>query len=221
MGKRKIQPQIPEIVLERLALYHCLLQEWIISRRTGSVTSKEISSILNLTDETVRRDLSFLDKSGGRPGVGYSIEELYKLLSDKLQMEPRVPVVVVGSVKTVEALLSIFNFEKFGFSPEGFFSENPNDEGRFFRGYTFYSIQNINGENIPDRARIALLATHPDWTQLAIDKLSEVGIKGILNLTPMIAAKYPDSVESIQLRYPCYLKVLLFKTGNKSVNSDS
>lgn len=205
--------RIPEVVLERLALYHCLLQDWIISGRTEPVTSKEISQALNLTDETVRRDLSFLESSTGKPGVGYEINELFEIIGEKLSMESRLPVVIIGSLKMVDALLGIFSLEKFGFSPEGFFSENPNDMGRLFRGFRVKSLLSLSRDELPANVRLAVVATSPEWTQHAIDKAAECGIRGILNLTPMVVSKIPRGVELIQLRYPCYLKILAYKTN--------
>lgn len=214
-NERKIKPQIPLVVLERLALYHFLLQDWIISGRTEPVTSKEISICLNLTDETVRRDLSFLDTNTGKPGVGYDPNDLFNVIGDRLALEARMPVIIVGSARMVDALLSIFSLEKFGFVPEGFFSENPGDSGKLFRGFKIKLLSELTKENIPPNVRLGIIATHPDWTQFTIDTLARAGIKGILNITPTVVTKIPKGVELIQLRYPCYLKILAFKTSGK------
>jgi redox-sensing transcriptional repressor len=211
--KIKLRPPIPEVVLERLALYHCLLQDWLISGRTEPVTSREISQALNLTDETVRRDLSFLETSTGKPGVGYEINELFEVIGEKLAMESRLPVLFIGSLRMVDALLGIFSLEKFGFTPEGFFSENPGDAGKLFRGFRVKSLLSLSKDEIPRGVRLAIIATSPEWTQHAIEKAAECGIKGILNLTPMVVSKIPRGVELVQLRYPCYLKILAYKTN--------
>lgn len=216
MGKSnglKIKTEIPEVVIERLVLYHCLLQDWIISGRTEAVTSKEISTALNLTDETVRRDISFLDASTGTPGVGYDLNELFEDISNKISVESRIPVIFVGSLKMMDALLGIFNLEKFGFVAEGFYSENPNDIGRLFRGFKIKALDDLNQDEISKNIRLAVVATQPEWVQYSIEMLSKKGITGILNLTPMVVSKAPEGVHLIQLRYPCYLKILAFKTN--------
>ncbi len=208
----KFEPQIPDVVLERLALYHCLLQEWILVNKNKPITSREIAKILGFTDETVRRDLSFLDKSSGKPGVGYDVFELYEKLSGKLGMEDRVSVVFAGTVDVIDSLSGILNLEKFGFVVEAIFSENPEDEGKIYRGIRVTSIDQISKDNIPDGSRLAVVVVHPSWLNFTMKKLNEAGIKGILNLTPSVVTIFPDGVEGIQLRYPCYLKVLQFKT---------
>lgn len=214
MDLKKSEPRIPDIVLERLALYHCLLQEWILTKRKQPVTSKEISRILGLTDETVRRDLSFLSQSGGKPGVGYDVEELFQIIGEKLSMEDRVPIVVVGSIEVLDTLLSIFELEKFGFIVEAVFSENPEDKGKAYRGVRIKSLDEIDADNIPEGCRLAVVMTHKNWANYSIEKLHQAGIKGVLNLTPMVVSTFPEGMEGIQLRYPCYLKVLLFKTSD-------
>jgi redox-sensing transcriptional repressor len=210
-----IEPQIPDVVLERLALYHCLLQEWLLIHKNRPITSREIARILGFTDETVRRDLSFLSKSGGKPGVGYDVQELYDILSDKLAMEDRVPVVFVGSLDLIESLSSILNLDKFGFIVEAIFSENPEDVGKVYRGVKVLSLDEIKKENLPEKSRLAVVMTHSNWLNFTMSRLKEAGVKGILNLTPSVVTLFPDGVEGIQLRYPCYLKVLQFKTKSK------
>lgn len=210
-----IEPQIPDVVLERLALYHCLLQEWLLIHKNRPITSREIAKILGFTDETVRRDLSFLSKSGGKPGVGYDVQELYDILSEKLAMEDRVPIVFVGSLDLIESLSSILNLDKFGFIVEAIFSENPEDVGKVYRGVKVLSLEEIKKDNLPEKCRLAVVITHSNWLNFTMNKLKEAGIKGILNLTPSVVTLFPDGVEGIQLRYPCYLKVLQFKTKSK------
>lgn len=209
------EPQIPDVVLERLALYHCLLQEWLLVNKNRPITSKEIAKILGFTDETVRRDLSFLSKSGGKPGVGYDVQELYEMLSEKLKMEDRVPVVFVGSLDLIESMSSILNLDKFGFVVEGIFSESPEDVGKVYRGIKVLSLDEINKENIPEGCRLAVVMTHANWLNFTMNKLKKAGVKGILNLTPSVITIFPEGTEGIQLRYPCYLKVLQFKTKGR------
>ncbi len=211
--RKRLTIDAPDVVLERLALYHCLLQEWLLGGRTKPITSRELAVALGLTDETVRRDLSFLKARGGKPGVGYDPRDLFGIIGKRLQMETRVPVLIVGSARIVEALFTIFSLEKFGFVAEAFYSENPQDAGKLFRGTEVRQLTTLPDHLGEHEAKLALLATHPDWTQYAIDALGGVGIKGILNLTPMVIANAPAGVDLMQLRYPCYLKVLAFKAS--------
>lgn len=210
-----IEPQIPDVVLERLALYHCFLQEWIMVNKDKPITSKEMAQILGLTDETVRRDLSFLSKTGGKPGVGYNVIELYELLSSKLKLEERLPIIFVGNLGLLEGLTDVLNFGKFGFVLEGVYSENPDDTGKLYYGLKVRPLEELTKDSIPSDCRLAVVMVHPQWLNFALNKLKEAGIKGVLNLTPSVVTPFPDGVDGIQIRYPCYLKVLQFKTLSK------
>lgn len=207
-----IEPQIPDVVIERLALYHCFLQEWILIYKDKPITSKEIAQILGLTDETVRRDLSFLDKTGGKPGVGYDVKELYGLLSQKLNLEERLPIIFIGNLNLLKGLSDVLNFAKFGFVVEGVFSENPEDVGELYYGLKVLSIEELNRENLPENCRLAVVMVHQQWLNYTLNKLKEAGIKGVLNFTPSVTTPFPEGVTGIQLRYPCYLKILQYKT---------
>lgn len=207
----KIEPQIPEVVLERLSLYHCLLQDWIINNPNKSITSREIANILGFTDETVRRDLSFLSKTTGKPGVGYDAFELYQLLSQKLKLKDRVPIVFVGSLSLLESLSEIFNFSKYGFYVEAVFSEKPEDSGKLYFGQKVKLISEIDSASISPECELAVVLVHPHWLQYALEKLKEAGIKGVLNFTPSVSTPFPEGITGVQLRYPCYLKMLQMK----------
>lgn len=207
-----IEPQIPDVVLERLALYHCFLQEWIMVNKDKPITSKEMAQILGLTDETVRRDLSFLSKTGGKPGVGYNVRELYELLSEKLNIEDRLPIIFVGNLNLLESLSDVLNFAKFGFFVEGVFSENPEDVGKLYYGIKVKALDELSKGSIPENCRLAVVMVHSQWLNYTFTKLKEAGIKGVLNFTPSVTTPFPEGMEGIQLRYPCYLKILQFKT---------
>jgi redox-sensing transcriptional repressor len=208
----RIEPQIPDVILERLALYHCLLQEWLISYRNKPITSKDIAEILGFTDETVRRDLSFLKKTGGKPGVGYDPQELYDILGKILDIEERLPIIFVGKLSLLESLTDVFNFVRFGFFIECIYSDHPDDVGKIYLGFKVKSLDELKPDDIPPNCRLAVVMVQNSFLNYTMKKLKEAGIKGILNFTPSVVNRFPEGIEGIQLRYPCYLKVLQHKT---------
>ncbi|HEY3375258.1 MAG TPA: winged-helix domain-containing protein [Candidatus Aquicultor sp.] len=203
----------PAAVLNRLALYHCLLTEWLVAGKKGTITSKEIAGALGLNEVTVRNDLSFIDNKPSKRGVGYSIEGLRHILSDFLSLPTLAPIAFIGSAKAINALFSFFLVEKYGFVSTAFFSEDPNDRGVVVNGKEVRPIEGISPELKSLGIKVAVVATHPSWVQHSINLLAEAGVKGVLVLTPSVVISAPEGTQVTQIRIPCDIKSLFHRVG--------
>lgn len=208
-GSARFKPT-PAAVLNRLALYHCLMSDWLSSGKNGSVTSRKLADTLGVTDATVRSDLSYLGEEIGVRGLGYSTENLKRELEKFLSLPTFAPVAFLGTAKTIDSILSFFSPEKFGFTITTFFSEDPNDTGATVNGCEIQPIGAIPSTVGSLGIKTAIIATDPSWAQYSVDLLAKAGIKGILILTPAIAVKAPDEVKIIQAGIPCNLKILFY-----------
>lgn len=213
---------VPEAVLRRLALYHCLLTDWLLAGKRGSVTSRELATALGLSEVTVRSDLSFLRNEVGVPGVGYKVDTLRHTLEEFLGLPPFAPVAFAGSSKVVSSLFSIFSAERFGFTTAAFFSEDPSDQGVAVNGRDVHSIDDIPRILGALKVKVAVVATQSAWVQHTVNKLAEAGVKGIMILTPAAAVDAPEGVTIRQLRIPCDLKALFFHASlSEDTDDDS
>jgi len=208
----KLKPT-PPAVLHRLALYHCLLTDWLLAGKKGAITSKEIASALGLNEVTVRNDLSFINEAPGKRGVGYSIDGLRQMLGDFLSLPPFAPVAYIGSAKVIDSLFSFFLVEKYGFISSAFFSEDPNDRGAVINGLEVQPIEAVVSQLSNSDIKVAVVVTHPSWVQHSINLLAEAGIKGILVLTPSVVIEAPEGVHVTQIRIPCDLKSLFHRVN--------
>ncbi|MDI6716201.1 MAG: winged-helix domain-containing protein [Actinomycetota bacterium] len=198
----------PPAVLQRMALYHCMLNDWVLLGRNELVTSKELADVLGVTDATVRSDLSYLNDGPGTPGVGYNIDELRKLLGDFLALPTFAPIAFVGSAKTVTSIFNFFSAERFGFVACAFFSEDPADKGAVINGHEVRPIDAILMVLGDMEIKVAIVATQPNWVQYSVDLLVKAGVKGLLILTPSLDVKAPKDVKVLHFRIPCDLKML-------------
>lgn len=66
--------KISEKVINRLTLYHCILQDFI-TKGEEYISSKQIATLLNIDDSQVRKDINILNNSG-KSRVGYIVKEL-------------------------------------------------------------------------------------------------------------------------------------------------
>lgn len=198
----------PESSVLRLSRYHCFLGELRCSGGDGRITSREIAQDLGVSDETVRRDLAYVQVQG-RPGAGYDTEELYQALRDFLALSAPQPFVAVGNVDVLKGLAITFPAEQFGMRAAAFFSERPEDIGAAVSGESVHSL-----ERIPEVVRglgitIGLVACAPTTVRETLDLLGRAGVSGVVMLTPVLRPEHPDGMAITYFRMPCALKSLV------------
>jgi redox-sensing transcriptional repressor len=197
----------PEASVLRLSRYHCFVGELIHSGDTKRLTSSRIAAELGVSDEAVRRDLSYVDVEG-RPGAGYAHRELYDALANFLDLSAGHPFAAVGNRRFLEGLSTVFPAETFGLRAVAYFSEDPEDFGR--------SIDGIQVRSLDDAAEvvsrlgvgIALVATAPEFVPDTLERLYAAGVGGALLLTPVLDTRHPEGMNVTFFRIPCTLKAL-------------
>jgi redox-sensing transcriptional repressor len=198
---------VSQSALLRLARYHCLLEELLHSTDTPSLTSREMSSQLGVTEESIRSDLSHVDIKG-RPGTGYDIEALHTALGGFLGLADVSPFIVVGSLPMLEALPIVFPATEFGMNPIAYFSERPQDTGSTVGGLEVRPLSEISALRSDLGNVTALVACDPGHVDAALQALSDAGVCGVLMLTPRIRPVHPDGMQVTYFRIPCALKSL-------------
>lgn len=202
--------RVPEATIYRLSLYHCYLGELL---RTGGanerITSRQMAAQLNVKEETVRRDISFVGEIG-RPGAGYAPRELFDAFTAFLGLSDHYPIVKVGTAKMLEALEVVFPPLAYGVDPVAYYSELPGDAGRMIGDVEVRQLTEIatlnDGREIP--VTVALVACAPGWVQVTLDLLASAGVEGVLLLTPAIKLNTPEGMNIRQIRMPCDIKSL-------------
>lgn len=197
----------PDASLYRLSLYHCFLGELIRSGAPPRITSRQLADELNIKEETVRRDISFVGDIG-RPGAGYKPESLYAALTEFLGLSEEYPVLAVGSARMLEALQVVFPAERYGVRFAAAYSEVPEDAGTVVSGITVQHLTEIPRLDPSLGLKVAFVACSPGWVQITIDLLAAAGISGVLLLTSAIRLNRPEGMTITQMRMPCDLKSL-------------
>lgn len=83
---------IPKPTLDRLKLYHRLLNE----TDQRYISSEEIAQRVGTNAEQVRKDLTYL-KTMGKPKVGYDVETLRQELEELFGVKKTTKVILVGA----------------------------------------------------------------------------------------------------------------------------
>lgn len=207
--------QIPIVVAFRLAEYHCLLTELIKNGRKENLTSKEIASYLGLSEEIVRKDLSFIPDEIGTPGLGYEPSKLYNAISKLLHLDRIHEIALVGSISTWKGITNFFDPRMYGFSVKYIFSDNPSEKGLYFDQIPIYSIEDIPKVIKNSEVETVIIACNLLWIKRAISLLHEAGVKGVLNLTPTALEEIPPDMYVSQILFPCEVKLILYHIHEK------
>lgn len=198
---------IPEATAYRLSLYHCLLGELKRSDPGSRIRSREISQRLEIKEETVRRDISFVGNVG-RPGSGYDVAELLQAIQTFLGLEDQYPIIRIGSVEMLQALEVVFPPEAYGVKPVAYFSENPGEVGTEINGLMVRHVNEIADLEPELGVTVALVACSPEWVQMVVDLCGKRGLAGVLLLTPKLSVDKPEGMTITQIRMPCDIKSL-------------
>ncbi|MBN1192622.1 MAG: hypothetical protein JXA36_02870 [Coriobacteriia bacterium] len=197
----------PDATLYRLSLYHCYLSELLRVGAPERITSRQLAQELNIKEETVRRDISFVGEIG-RPGAGYSPSILYAEFTKYLGLSEEYPIVKVGTVRMLDALRVVFPAEQYGVKPVAYFSELPEDVGLEVGGITMQHLTDIPKLDPALDVTVALVACSAGWVQITVDLLVSAGITGVLLLTPTVRLRRSPEMYVTQIRLPCDLKSL-------------
>ncbi len=200
----------PDATLYRLSLYHCYLSELIRVGAPARITSRAIAEELDIKEETVRRDISFVGDIG-RPGAGYEPEVLFREFTRFLGLSEEYPIVKIGSAAMLAALEVVFPPDRYGVKPAAYFSELPEDAGIVIGGITVQHITELPNLDPALGIGVALVACSPSWVQVVLDLLGQTSVKGVLLLTPAVRVTRPEGMSISQIRMPCDIKSLACK----------
>lgn len=176
--------KISEKVINRLTLYHCILQDFI-TKGEEYISSKQIATLLNIDDSQVRKDINILNNSG-KSRVGYIVKELKTSIEKTLGFSKTKKAFIIGAGNLGMALAKYDNFTSYGLNILALFD---NDEIKIGKEINSKKILNI--EELPKLAtehsvEIAILTVPGKYAQKTAEFITKSNIKYIWNFTPTV-----------------------------------
>ncbi len=184
--------KISEKVINRLTLYHCILDDYI-NKNIEFIASKQIAALLNIDDSQVRKDISILNNSG-KCRVGYIVKELKKSIETTLGFSKTKNAFIIGAGNLGMALAKYDNFTNYGLNIIALFDNDPKKIGNTVNNKLILDIKKLPNLSKKSNVDIAILTVPKNFAQTTADFLVEADIKYIWNFTPVVLS-VPKNVQ--------------------------
>lgn len=176
-----MEKRISSAVIHRMPRYYrhlCDLQDAGIVR----ISSGTLADRMGLTASQVRQDFNCFG-GFGQQGYGYNVAELRAAIASIMHIDQDRPAIIVGAGNLGKALITNFNFAKYGVHLVAAFDSNPALIGTEIAGVPVYSCRSL--EEIMEQYHpvIAILTLPKLHAKAAAQRLISCGIKGIWNFT--------------------------------------
>ncbi len=182
---------IPKATAKRLPIYYRYLNMLSDSGKKR-VSSNELAEAVKVDSATIRRDFSYFGALGKR-GYGYDVENLLEFFKKTLNQDKLTNVALIGVGNLGHALLN-FNFHKSNnVRINAAFDINEEITGTIQSGVPIYPMEDMKEQLKIQQIEIVILTVPVNVAQGVTNDLIEVGVKGILNFTPL-RISVPESV---------------------------
>ena len=166
--------KISEKVINRLTLYHCILQDFI-TKGEEYISSKQIATLLNIDDSQVRKDINILNNSG-KSRVGYIVKELKTSIEKTL-----------GFSKTKKAfIIGAGNLGSYGLNILALFDNDETKIGKEINSKKILNIEELPKFATEHSVEIAILTVPGKYAQKTAEFITKSNIKYIWNFTPTV-----------------------------------
>ena len=172
------EKNISMAVIRRLPKYHRYLGD-LLDKDVQRISSKELSDIIGFTASQIRQDLNNFG-GFGQQGYGYNVEALHNEIGNILGLNKIYNAVLIGAGNLGQAIANYAGFRKSGFEIKALFDANPRMIGLKIRDSE--NLESFVEENNID---IAILCIPKNGAQDVVDRLVNVGVKGIWNFAPI------------------------------------
>lgn len=210
-GSVVMSTEIPRATARRLPIYHRYLR-YLHNAGKARISSNELSEAVKVDSATIRRDFSYFGALGKR-GYGYDVEYLLDFFSKTLNQDRLTNVALIGVGNLGHALLN-YNFHlSNNVRISCAFDVNEEIVGKIVSGVPVYDMSEMIEQLRIQQIDVAILTVPQNVAQKAANDLTEAGIKGIMNFTP-IRLSVPEDVRIQNVDLTNELQTLIYFLDN-------
>jgi redox-sensing transcriptional repressor len=175
--------KISELTTNRLSIYLRCLSE-LKSQGAKTVSSDGLAKKFHLNSAQIRKDLAYFGEFGVR-GVGYYIDDLRKHITKILGLDKRHCVAIIGAGRLGTALADYYGFAQSNFTVAALFDADENKIGQKVGDVEIFDIKDFSEVVKKDKIDVAVLAIPAEFAQDVLEKVTEAGIKAVMNFAPI------------------------------------
>lgn len=203
--------KIPKATARRLPLYYRYLQ-FLHDSEKAKFSSADLSEAVKVDSATIRRDFSYFGALGKR-GYGYDVESLLAFFKRLLNQDRLTNVALIGVGNLGHALLN-YNFRQTNnIRISAAFDINPEITGTIQSGVPIYKMAELKDQLQQQQIDIVILSVPMEHAQEITDELVKIGIRGILNFTP-IRVNVPEEIRVHNVDLANELQTLIYFLDN-------
>lgn len=148
------------------------------------ISSTSIAKKLNLNDVQVRKDLALVSQKGGKPKIGYEIDELISDIELFLGCDNENQSILVGVGSLGKALLNYNGFSSYGLSIIKAFDVNENLFNTTINGIEVLPIEQMVDFCKQNEVHIGIITVPGVYAQDICNRMIDSGVKAIWNFAP-------------------------------------
>lgn len=175
---------IPDKVINRLTLYHYILDEYN-NESSEFISSTKIAELLNIDNSQVRKDMKYLNNTG-KCRVGYNVKDLKLAIEQTLGFQKPKDAFIIGAGNLASALVKYDSFSNYGLNILAMFDNDPLKVGMTINNKEVYHISRLENLVKTLNVDIAILTVPRKYAQETALYLTNSGIKYIWNFVPCI-----------------------------------
>lgn len=203
--------KIPEATSKRLPLYYRFLQNFANADKKR-ISSSELGEAMKVDPATIRRDFSHFGALG-RKGYGYDVEYLVDLFRTTLDHDVETDVALIGVGSLGSAFLK-YNFHKNHNTRIVIaFDIKVPAEGEIISGIPVFHTDMMKEKLEEFDVQLVILSVPSRAAQEVTDQLANIGIKGILNFTP-VRLNVPETIRVHTIDLSVELQTLIYFMKN-------
>ncbi len=199
--------KIPRVTAKRLPLYYRYFEKLHILG-VQRVSSTQLSKELQIDSATIRRDLLYLGELG-RKGYGYNVSYVFNFLREFLRHDVQVNIVIVGAGNLGRAIMQYNYYRSRNTNIVAAFDINPSVINRELADVPIYAVDRLEEIMATYEVDVAILTVPADSAQEIANRLAAAGVKGILNLTPIIL-NLPEEIVTHNVDLTLELQTLIY-----------
>ncbi len=183
--------KVSEFTVRRLSNYFRILHT-LETENVQTVSSARLAELGGITAAQVRKDLSYFGNFGTR-GLGYKVPELKATVAGILGLQNQWSMALFGAGSLGHALFFHDGFREDGFFFTHIYDVDESKIGTIWKDLEIRSLNEAEKELTADPIAIGVVTTPKAVAQEVADLMVKVGIKGVLNFTP-VRLELPDDI---------------------------